>query len=101
MKKILDKILKLRSEKGWSEYRLSVESQVPQTTISSWYNKKNSLPSLQSLDKICNALNVTMADLFSNDESKIELTSDQLALVNASKKLSKAQLIKLIDFLES
>ena len=101
MKNVLDNILRLREKKGWSEYKLSVESQVPQTTISSWYNKKNSYPTLPSLNKICDALNVTMSELFSNDESKIDLTKEQLALVNASKKLSKAQLLKLIEYLES
>ena len=37
---VLNRILELRGEKGWSEYRLSVESGIPQSTISSWFRKK-------------------------------------------------------------
>jgi len=39
---ILERILQLREEKGWSEYKLSVESGIPQSTISSWFRKKSS-----------------------------------------------------------
>ncbi len=45
---VLNRILQLREEKGWTECKLSVESGIPQSTISSWF-RKGAQPSVQSL----------------------------------------------------
>ena len=34
---VLDRIVELRTAKGWSEYQLAEESGMTQSTISSWY----------------------------------------------------------------
>ena len=36
---ILQRITQLKRQRNWNDYRLSVESGIPQTTISSWYKK--------------------------------------------------------------
>lgn len=36
---VLGKILKYRKERGWTEYELAKRSELPQSTISSWYRK--------------------------------------------------------------
>lgn len=38
---VLQRITDLRLARNWSEYQLSVRSGLPQSTISSWYRKKN------------------------------------------------------------
>ena len=53
---VLDRIVELRLERGWTEYQLSQQSGITQSTISAWY-RKNTLPSIPSLQKICNAFN--------------------------------------------
>ena len=57
---ILDRITKQRLLRNWTEYELAQRSELPQSTISSWYRKKM-LPSLASLEKICHAFDMTMA----------------------------------------
>ena len=67
MKDILAAILEYRTARGWSEYQLAERSGLPQSTISSWY-RKNMVPSVPSLEKICAAFGITLSQLFSNGE---------------------------------
>lgn len=55
MKDILSTITEYRENKGWTEYQLAEQSGLPQSTISSWY-RKNMIPTVPSLEKICMAL---------------------------------------------
>ena len=88
---ILARIYHLRQERNWSEYKLSIESGIPQTTISSWY-KKNMLPSIPSLKKICDGFGITMIQFFSSDHGidyTNNLSSEQIELLEEWNSLSK------------
>jgi len=52
---ILKRIVDLRKERNWTEYQLAEQSGLTQSTISSWY-RKNMLPTIPSLTKLCDAL---------------------------------------------
>ena len=98
---VLDKIIELRNAKGWSEYQLAEESGMAQSTISSWY-RKNMMPSIPSLEKICKAFDMTLAQFFlENDTETVSLTPKQIELINAANKLSPAQLDSLVTFLNT
>ena len=90
MKDILSAITQYRLERGWSEYQLAEHSGLPQTTISSWY-RKNALPSIPSLEKICNAFDITISQLIAEDDDPITLTPAQKKLLESWSKLSKEQ----------
>lgn len=62
MKNILETITKYRLERGWTEYQLAERSGLPQSTISSRY-RKDMVPSVPSLEKICNAFGITLSQL--------------------------------------
>ncbi len=88
---VLERILQLRLERGWSEYRLSEESGIAQTTISSWF-RKNVCPSVPSLEKICNAYNITLSQFFNYDGSQaVTLTQQQSDLLNQWNKFNNKQ----------
>lgn len=97
---VLDRILQLRLERGWSEYRLSEESGIAQTTISSWFNK-NVYPSIPSLEKICNAYNITLSQFFNYNNEATNLTSEQKMLLDNWNRLSSSQQKTLLDFLKT
>ena len=98
---ILQRILQLREEKGWSEYKLSVESGIPQSTISSWF-RKNAQPSVQSLQAICDACGITLAQFFTESKNvPVVLSSIQQALLAGFSHLDNEQQVSLIAFLES
>lgn len=96
---VLERIYQLRIERNWSEYRLSEESGIAQTTISSWF-RKNICPSIPSLEKICKAYNITLAQFFNWNNEPICLTDEQNKLINSWNKLSdnkKRIIIELLD----
>ena len=63
----LRKINRLRLERGWSVYRLSVESDVPQSTLINMFNRETQ-PSIATLEAICKGFGITMAEFFAEDE---------------------------------
>ena len=97
---VLQRIYELREERGWSEYRLSTESGIPQSTISSWY-KKEILPTLPSLERICNAYNMTLSQFFADKGSAIELTEEQQVLLDNWNRLDKEQRNNILNLIKS
>ncbi len=97
---ILDKIVQYRLERNWSEYQLAEKSGLTQSTISSWY-RKNMLPSITSLDRICDAFGITLSQFFLEDnENTTLLTDQQRQLLHNAAKLNPQQYEALIHFLE-
>lgn len=98
---ILEKITKLRLENGWSEYELAERSELPQSTISSWY-RKNLIPSIPSLEHICDAFGITLSQFFlENDSFSDNLSDEQTEILKRWNKLTKNQQEKLASFLDS
>ena len=78
MDELLKRIIDLRESRAWSEYRLSEESGVAQSTMSAWYSgNKNVYPTVSSLRRIAKAFNISMSRLFA-DENIIEISDEQL-----------------------
>jgi len=96
---ILDKITQLRQAKHWSEYQLAIEADIPQSTISSWYNKKI-YPTIPTLMKLCDAFDVTLSYFFLDLNYSVNLTKNQIELLNNFAKLSSEQQTKLVEFLK-
>ena len=97
---ILDRIIYFRNIKGWSEYQLAEQSGIAQSTINSWY-RKHLLPTVPSLDKICQAFGITLSQFFAETDEIPMLTNAQKQLVSASCHLNEQQLQQLILFIET
>ena len=87
---VLDKIVQLRMERNWSEYQLAEKSGLTQSTISSWY-RKNMIPTIPSLEKICTAFGITLSQLFAEGNSPVSLTESQQKLLERWSRLSEDQ----------
>lgn len=99
MKDILTAITTYREERGWTEYQLAEQSGLPQSTISSWY-RKNMVPTIPSLEKICIAFGITLSQLFAEGDSPVSLTEPQKKLLERWSRLSEEQqsaIFALID----
>lgn len=70
-----ERIKQIMKVRGWTEYRLAKESGVPQSTISNIFNR-NYQPSIASLEIICKAFGITLAQFFA-DGNFVELTDEQ------------------------
>ena len=66
---ILEKITEMRVARHWSEYQLAEKSGLTQSTISSWY-RKDMVPSIPSLTKICDAFGITLSQFFLDDTNE-------------------------------
>lgn len=90
MKDILATISKYRQERGWTEYQLAEHSGLPQSTISSWY-RKNMIPTVPSLEKICIAFGITLSQLFADNDCPVSLTKSQQKLLERWSRLNEEQ----------
>ena len=97
---ILDRITSHRISRNWTEYQLAQKSGIPQSTISTWYRKKM-LPTLSSLDKICRAFDMTMAQFLSENDGLTEITPDQRELLDKWELLSPIQKKAFLDLMDS
>jgi transcriptional regulator with XRE-family HTH domain len=90
VKDILAVITTYRESRGWSEYQLAERSGLPQSTISSWY-RKNMVPTIPSLEKICDAFGITLSQLFSEEDAPVSLTASQKQLLEKWSRLTEDQ----------
>lgn len=82
---VLNRINNLRKSKGWTVYKLAEEAGITQSTLSNMFSR-NSLPSLSTLEQICNAFEITLANFFSEEE---KLDDDTQIAVAKYKRLNK------------
>lgn len=99
MKDILATITQYRQARGWTEYQLAERSGLPQSTISSWY-RKNMIPTVPSLEKICNAFGITLSQLFATEDTLVSLTPSQQKLIEAWTKLNEDQQAVILALME-
>ena len=89
---IIDRIEQLCEQKQMSRYRLAQKSGISQSSISTLLNRQ-SVPTIQTLEKICKGLDMTLAQFFSEDDELPNLTDEQKRLLttwNAMNKQEKA-----------
>lgn len=99
MKDILTTITQYREKRGWTEYQLAERSGLPQSTISSWY-RKNMVPTIPSLEKICGAFGITLSQLFAEGETSVTLTKTQKELLERWAGLSREQQAAVLALLD-
>lgn len=98
---VLQRIVELREERHWTEYQLAEKSGLTQSTISSWY-RKNMLPTIPSLIKICDAFGISLSQFFLEDQRQaILLNERELSLLKSTSKLTAQQYDALLHFLET
>ena len=84
---VTERIEHLREVKGISRYRLAQRSGLSQSYISTLLNR-HTIPSIQTLEKICNGLDITLAQFFSYDDEYPNISTEQKKLLNLWNSLS-------------
>ena len=72
---IIKRIDDLRKERNWSVNFLAMEAGLTQSTLSSMLTR-NTPPKLDTLQSICDAFGITLAQFFLEDEG-VEIVSEQ------------------------
>ena len=93
------KLRQLLDQRGWSEYRLAKEAGLAESTVINIF-KRNTVPSIPTLEMICGAFGLTLAQFFAED-TMIEASDDFRALFDAWKYLTPTQKQAVIALLQS
>lgn len=78
---VIKKIDELMKEREWSDYKLAMKSGISSSTIANMH-RRNTVPSISTLESICSAFGITLSQFFSDNEFTVQLTSEQLDLFN-------------------
>lgn len=98
---ITKRLLELQQRYGWSDYRIAKEAGLSPNTVSNIYRRGNT-PSMVTLEAICNAFGITMAQFFAEGEL-VELTPelrelfDRWTALNSEQKAAVWQIIKTYE----
>ena len=95
---VLEKITSLREERGWTTYRLSKLSGIPQSTISTWY-RKNLMPPIDKLEIICQTFGITLAEFFNDTDVLVSMTEEEKNMLSQWNLLTPAQRAAMINII--
>lgn len=70
----LARLKQLLQERGWTEYKLSKECGLAQSTIGNIF-RRNTVPSIATIETICKGFGITMSQFFAEGET-VELTPE-------------------------
>lgn len=96
-----ERLRQLLNERGWTEYRLAKNCGLSESTIANIY-RRNTVPSLVTLEAICKGFGITMAQFFAEGEM-VEINPELKELfenwVNLTPKQKKAanQMLKAMN----
>ncbi len=69
-----ERLRQLLAERGWSVYRLAVKCGLSESTLANIF-KRNTVPSVATLESICNGFGITLSQFFAENEM-VELTPE-------------------------
>lgn len=95
---IIKKIEDLKKQRGWSDYKLSLEAGIAQSTLATMKQRKTPLK-VDALQSICEAFGITLAQFFLEDEQVDILSEQERKLVENFRKLSNKKQLALLSLL--
>ncbi len=92
---VLEKIDKLRKERGWSVNYLAMEAELTQSTLNNLYTRKTE-PKISTLRSICKAFGITLAEFFNDEETADDELIRRVKGLSDENKSALLQLLKNI-----
>ena len=96
---VIQRIDILMRERNWSEYKLAAESGLSSSTIANMH-RRNTIPSISTLEAICSAFGISLAQFFTEDGNMVQLNDEQMQLFQRWVTLTERQkdlVYKLIE----
>ena len=96
-----ERLRQLLNERGWTEYRLAKSCGLSESTIANIY-RRNTVPSLATLEAICKGFGITMAQFFAEGEM-VEISPELKELfenwvnLTAEQKKAANQMLKAMN----
>lgn len=86
-KDVIQHIQDLCKERSWTYYRLAKEADIPYSTLNNMVNRTN-IPTIPTLQKLCDAFGITLADFFLDEPDALQLTEGQQEIITLDNNLS-------------
>lgn len=96
---VLGRIKQLMAQQNWSVYRLGKESGLAQSTLSHVF-RKDSEPTISTLETICKAFGMTLGEFFADGELT-PLTAEQRGLLDKWAQLTAVQKELVLNMLNN
>lgn len=96
---VLERLRRLLDERGWTEYRLAKNSGLSESTIANIF-KRNTIPSLPTLEAICKGLGITLSQFFADGEM-VEVTPELKGLFDSWVNLTPEQKSLAVQLLKA
>lgn len=97
---VKERIDNLRMSKGWTLNRLAAEIGVADTTVYSWFNEQSYQPSRKTIDEVCEAFGITLAEFYSEIDLD-KATAKEIVLVEAFRAVPDEQKDQVIEIVKS
>lgn len=92
---MIKRIEELCKKQKMSRYRLAQKSGLSQSSISNLLNRK-SLPSIITLNRICNGFGITLSQFFTEEGNVVNLSKEQQCVLDTWSELDEEER-KLVD----
>ncbi len=96
---VRERLIQLQQQRGWTDYRIAKEAGLSSNTVSNIYRRYN-VPSIPTLEALCKAFGITMAQFFAEDDL-VELTPEVRELVEKWSALTDDQKSAIWQILKS
>ena len=94
------RIAELCEKRGYTKYRLSQLTDMSQTALANILNKR-SMPTVATLERICDAFDITLAQFFTENSGRLNLTEDQNEILEIWDGLEPKEKEILMTFIRS
>ena len=95
-KDVIQHIQDLCKERSWTYYRLAKEADIPYSTLNNMVNRTN-IPTIPTLQKLCDAFGITLADFFLDEPDALQLTEGQQEIITLYNKSDFSGIISITD----
>jgi transcriptional regulator with XRE-family HTH domain len=96
----LNRIRQLQQQRKWTDYKLSKESGVAQSTLRNMFIRSTA-PTIPTLEAICKGFGITLSQFFAESNEAVELNNEQRQMFEKWNTLSTEQKKLLFELIEN
>lgn len=97
---VKNRIDELRIKRGWSLSKLATEIGVSDTTVYSWFNEQNYEPSRRTIESVCEAFEISLAEFYAGIELS-DVRGQEAVLLEAFRSVPDEQKEQVITIVKS
>lgn len=97
---IQERLEQIKKERNWTNYQLAKRAGLSETTVTNLF-KRNNAPTFYTLEAICSACGITLAQFFTEGNEAVALTEEQKNLFIKWSRLNEKQKSILLELISN